>query len=210
MKNGVWILFLVFLLVGNYAFAQKNKVKGKQPADGKEAHIAPPDTNITKAAIRGSANMQAARDSLRGAKLEPPVDVVDTFNVLPQYQTGVSRLRIAQIQAGEERIKDLQASLERASKQLEAAKQNGSVSPAHAKELETRIKADQARVNQAEAKMNAIRKEWDRQHGFSNTEPAVKTSPKPSNPKPQPAPSGNQPPAPPVTGNKGAIKGKGQ
>lgn len=149
--------------------AKANSGGGKAAIRG--ASVAQDTTNKDslrgKAAIRGTANMQAARDSLRGADFSPPVDVVDTFEVIREFRPGQTKLRRAQLEAAEKRLAEIREMLEKAGNDLEKAREEKTASAAQIEELSLRIDAEMERLEISEAKIKTLREDWLEKTGLN-------------------------------------------
>lgn len=166
----VAFLFLLPLFFFSNGFAQKSIVKKRESQVTASQDSTNKDSLRGKAAIRGSANMMAARDSLRAANFEPPVEVNDTFEVIKAYRTGMTRLREDQILTAEVRLQEIRELLEKATESLEAARKNENVSKARIDELEAKIGEEMVRLEASEARIKAIRQDWEAKTGFKDAE----------------------------------------
>ena len=154
------LLVFIQLLLFSIGFAQKSKLKEQVTTEAAAQDSTNKDSIRGKAAIRGTANMQSARDSLRGANFDPPVNVVDTFNVIREYRPGQTKLRREQIEAAEKRLAEVRELLEKAKKKLEKVRKAESVSEEKIEEIALRIDDEMKRLVQSEARIKTLRKDW--------------------------------------------------
>ena len=157
----IGLIILLQLVFASFGYSQKSKLKEVAATETTAQDSSKSDSVVRgKAAIRGGLNMNAARDSLRGANLEPPVDVVDTFEVIKEYRIGTTRLREEQIVAAEKRLSEIREMLEKANSELETARVEKSASVERISELESKIGQEMVRLEESEARLKSIRADW--------------------------------------------------
>lgn len=164
MKHVAVILALIALGWG-YSFAQKGKIKGDAPPQNPDSVAA---AGAGKAAIRGNALMQEARDSLRASDVTRPTDVVDTFGVeevvieRPRYFLSKSDLVNAYY-----RIAESKAQLEDAQIQLQAAQAEKRFSVEKIEQAQKRLDMQKQQLAATEEKYKALCKDWEAMTGLT-------------------------------------------
>ncbi len=149
-----YTLILLFALLGTgLAFAQKSKIKG-------EASTTAP-SGAGKAAVRAGALMQASRDSLRSSDLQPSAAIVDTFHNEDALYWGKSYLKKSEIVAAEKRIKEDRALYELSEKQYVRSQSDPRFTEAQLLASKGKLDDHKAHLDAAEAKIKAIRKDWE-------------------------------------------------
>lgn len=168
------LIFTFTLLALSFSFGQKVKIKeGAVPAN--------PDSVAAgqgKAALRGAALMNASRDSLRSGDLSAPIAVVDTFGeqgVVPHRRVYLKR---SEVVSAEDRLKTARTQLEEAEAQLELSKTDERFAAVDVEAATARLQDQKIRLAATEAKMSAIRKEWEL--GTGTTISGTKDSPIPT------------------------------
>jgi hypothetical protein len=153
------IILLLSILGTTLALGQKSKIKGDS------ATVKTDSVSIGKAAIRGAQLMQASRDSLKGADLQPPSDIVDTFGIQVAHPGRKTYLYRADIQAADKRLANAKAVLEEAEFDLEFAKTDPKFTPNEVQDAETKLKLLQEYLDGLESKLTALKYDWEETTG---------------------------------------------
>jgi hypothetical protein len=152
MKYATLIL-LIALLGAGAMFAQKSNVKGDAAATD--------PAGAGKAAVRAGALMQASRDSLRSSDLQPSTTIVDTFFNDDVLYWGKSYLKKSEIVAVEKRLKEDRALYALSEQQYLLAQKDPRFTAAQLQTSKGKLDDHKAHLEAAEAKIKAIRKDWE-------------------------------------------------
>lgn len=165
------------VLCTGQAFGQKGKIK-QEAVQGDSAKA-----NVGKAAIRGGTLMQASRDSLRAASLEPPRVVVDTFETDSNAYSQRSFLSVKQLDAADLRLQENRTALADAAKQLATTEAKERYSEKELADAKARLEQQEKRLDVLQARLDAIRSDWEASKGLDKPKDAAGAEGSPASPK---------------------------
>jgi hypothetical protein len=149
--------------------AQKTKLKDAGVSAANDS------TAKANAAARGSALMQAARDSLNASNLKPPREVSDTFALAPVRNPSLSKLTQAQFDDAFARLEAARKLLDLAEQRLAASEASHSFSDEALLQAKGQLLTEKERLEKAKGRLEVIVAKWKEERGITETAPESET-----------------------------------